>query len=679
MTELSSKGFVWSLVRPRQHEPDLAQAQFAAFSKQMPLLYLILLASAWSVAIIHLDNAPATLTIYVPLGLTIACLLRLVQWSRNGAAHPSNAEARRALRVTHWLAIILAAGFTGWALSLLPYSQGYDKFQIAFFLAVTVIGCVLCLMHLRGAALSVTAIIMTPFVAVFTASGEPVFIAMAINMTLVSAAAVIIVLINYRDFADLVAVRRGLEQRHVETAAISDEHSRLSKLDSLTELQNRRSFFASLEMQVADARASGDAQVMVGILDLDAFKPVNDTHGHGVGDALLVEVADRLRQLCGDAIQPFRLGGDEFGLLARKGMSEAAMMEHAARICAALRTPYAIADATLHVAGTMGIAAFPDMASSAQALYECADYALMHAKRNDLRGEANLFSLEHEGEIRWSGAVEHALRTSDLDTELSLAFQPIVNISANRPIGFEALARWNNPKLGYVAPSDFIPVAERAGMINRLTQILMRKALAAAVLWPDELRLSFNLSVHDISKPEGVLRIISTINDSGFSPDRIDFEITETVMMYDFSNIAISINALKALGVGISLDDFGTGYSSLTHMHQLPLDKIKIDRSFVTNIDSNHTSLKIVKSLIRLCKDMGLTCVVEGVESAAELAVLRRLGCEYIQGYYYAKPMREDGIAGYLHQVALDSEAARAANEPAQGASEPARSASQRR
>lgn len=661
MTVSSSNGFVWSLIRPRQHEPELAQAQFAAFSKQMPLLYFILLVSAWSVAIVHLASAPALLTIQIPLVLTGVCVLRLIQWGRNGAAHPSDEEARRALNVTFWLAVIIAAGFTIWALSLLPYSQGYGKSQVAFFMAVTVIGCVLCLMHLRGAALSVTAIIMTPFVLVFATSGELAFVAMAVNMTLVSAAAVIIVLINYRDFADLVASRRALELRHVKTTAISNEHSRLAKLDSLTELQNRRSFFTGLEMQVAAARASRDARVMVGILDLDAFKLVNDTHGHGVGDALLIEVAKRLRQLCSDAFVPFRLGGDEFGLIARNGMDEATMMQHCARICTALGAPYVIANASVHVAGTMGVAAFPDMASSAQALYECADYALMHAKKNNRRGEANLFSLEHEGEIRWSGAVEHALRTGDLENELSLEFQPIIDVSANCPIGFEALARWRSPKLGRVAPSDFIPVAERAGMISGLTQILMRKALSAAVLWPDDLRLSFNLSVHDISKPEGVLRIISTINESGISPKRIDLEITETVMMYDFANIAIAIDTLKALGVGISLDDFGTGYSSLTHMHQLPLDKIKIDRSFVTNIDSNHTSLKIVKSLIRLCKDMGLACVVEGVESAGELAVLRSLGCEYIQGYYYAKPMNEAGIAGYLQQEARNNETTRAA------------------
>jgi predicted signal transduction protein with EAL and GGDEF domain len=231
---------------------------------------------------------------------------------------------------------------------------------------------------------------------------------------------------------------------------------------------------------------------------------------------------------------------------------------------------------------------------------------------------------------------------------MQLAFQPIVDVRNEQTTGFEVLARWQSPRLGLVSPGDFIPAAERIGVIRSLTRILLVKALAAAATWPEHIRISFNLSAHDICSPEGILHLISAIEASGVSPGRIEFEITETAVTYDFARAEHAIAALKAIGCTISLDDFGTGYSSLSHIHRLPLDKLKVDRSFVADIDTNPVSHKIVKSLAGLCADMEIVCVVEGVETKLQLDSLRHLGCDFAQGYYFAKPMPADAVAGFL-------------------------------
>jgi predicted signal transduction protein with EAL and GGDEF domain len=231
---------------------------------------------------------------------------------------------------------------------------------------------------------------------------------------------------------------------------------------------------------------------------------------------------------------------------------------------------------------------------------------------------------------------------------MELVFQPIVDAMSEHTAGFEVLSRWHSPRLGQVSPADFIPAAERIGLIRPLTQALLVRALAAAKSWPDEIHVSFNLSAHDICSAEGILPLITIIERSGVPPRRIDFEITETAVTFDFVRAQQSIAALKAMGCGISLDDFGTGYSSLSHVHRLPLDKIKVDRSFVADINDNPVSHKIIKSLTGLCDDMEIACVVEGVETRAQLDSLRRLGCDFIQGYYFAKPMPRDAIDDYL-------------------------------
>jgi predicted signal transduction protein with EAL and GGDEF domain len=231
--------------------------------------------------------------------------------------------------------------------------------------------------------------------------------------------------------------------------------------------------------------------------------------------------------------------------------------------------------------------------------------------------------------------------------DMRLVFQPIHDAAASRTIGFEALARWNSPSRGPVRPDVFIAAAERSDLISRLTEALLPQALAAAAAWPAGLSVSFNLSTRDLASPDVMRRIGALIAGSGVAPSRINFEVTETALMRDFDQAREALLALKRLGVGISLDDFGTGYSSLNYVRRLPIDRIKIDRSFITDIEADGGSRSIVKTVVDLCGNLGLECVVEGVETTVQARILRELGCCVMQGYLFGRPM--DGSAAARH------------------------------
>ncbi|GGZ26587.1 putative bifunctional diguanylate cyclase/phosphodiesterase [Asticcacaulis endophyticus] len=637
-----------NLFRVQSDNPALVRAQFEAFTKQAPILYFILTTNALTVSYTYYGEAPIWLAVYIPVTFGILCAVRLRVWWQRRHAQYDDAQILKQLRLTHKLAVGLAIGFTAWSLALYPYGDPYAQGLIAFFMALTVIGCIFCLMHVRSAALLVTLIVNTPFIIFFMFEGHAALRAVAVNLALVSIAMIFILMVYYRDFANLVQSRKDLTVKQEETERLSDDNFRIANLDSLTDLPNRRRFFAALNLTFEICHKSGD-RFAIGIVDLDGFKPVNDTYGHATGDRVLIEAGRRLQSLCGSNIILSRLGGDEFGLVVTGNPSDSDLMALGQKLGEIVRLPYDIGASHAQISACIGFATFPDSANTPDGLFERADYALYYAKRH-LRGQTVLFSQAHEKLIHEHSVVEQALQVADLDCELSVVYQPIVDARTGRIAAFEALARWQSPFLGAIGPDRFIPIAERAGLIRPMTKVLIQKALKAAASWPDHVRISINLSAQDISVAEGVVQIIACVNQSGVDPKRIDFEITETSITSDFAQARRAIDALKALGCGISLDDFGTGYSSLSHVHRLPLDKIKVDKSFISDIDINPASFKIVRSLIVLCQDMGLTCVMEGVETEAQYEILSELGGDYIQGWYFSKPMSGDLVLRYMEQ-----------------------------
>ena len=475
------------------------------------------------------------------------------------------AAMRRQLRFSAALVATLGTVFTAWSLALAPYGDAYARTHVAFFMSITVIGCVFCLVHLRAAALALTVIVTVPFTAVFLMSGNLVLIAIALNFGMVS---VIMTVLMFRHFGEF----RALIRSRCELAALSQENSRIAHSDSLTGLANRRSFFRDLQPLIDAADAEG-REFALGMIDLDGFKPINDVYGHGAGDVVLAEVGRRLLDVLGPGAGLARLGGDEFAFVLPGSHGPDAMLRAGRDICDALETPIGLPTGVAQIGASIGFAVYPGMARDLAQLVERADYALYFAKGNR-RGHAAIFTSDHERAIRARSTVEQELRRADLAAELSLMFQPIVDVANHRVVAFEALARWDSPQIGAVPPATFIVAAERIGLIGAITEILLGKAIEAMRGWPEHVGLSFNLSAHDIASPPAVARLASIIEDCGVAPERIALEITETALMHDFDAARDALLALKATGAEISLDDFGTGYSSLGYVQRLPIDKI---------------------------------------------------------------------------------------------------------
>jgi diguanylate cyclase (GGDEF)-like protein len=634
-------GKLASLVSVPSDNPRLLRAQFTELSRQLPMMYLVLLVNTWALAATHMASAPTWLTLGVPLILSIVSAGRALMWWRFAGSLPAETVIHAMLTRTNRLVIFIAIGFTAWSLALYPYGSAYAQAHVAFFMAITVIVCIFCMMHLLPAALITTAVVDVAFVVFFASTQNPTFIATAINVLLVSIAMLVVLQNNYRTFTRLINVQ-------AQTERLSDENLRLANQDSLTGLPNRRQFFSTLEQALERAHAQG-SHLALGIIDLDGFKPVNDLYGHGVGDKLLSLVAQRLDLLTSETTHVARLGGDEFAVIMTADLNAEQVYASCRHLCKQLRAEFVLSAGPIQVGATLGVVMYPTTQGSAAQLFEYADYALYQGKRQN-PGEPCLFSTAHHQQLHRDAMTEQALRRADLDREFYLQFQPIVDASTHVTVAFEALARWNSPELGFVSPGLFIPVAERSGWINRLTLPLLRKALQQACQWPSGVRLSFNLSVHDCASSESVGQIVEVIRSTGFPADRLDLEITETAIVQDMGQMHLAIAQFRQLGCGISLDDFGTGYSSLSQLHALALTKLKIDRSFVSEIHCNPASYKIVKSLVALTQDMGLECVIEGVETEQEMAALTRLGCTLVQGYLFSRPMAfEDTLVWLRH------------------------------
>ena len=617
-------------------DADLVQAQARALSRQVPLMYSILLVNSLVLAATH-DGAPDLLRIYVPALLTIACMVRLFMWWRRRNAVLSEAKARRLLANTVCLSAMLSIGFSAWSLSLYPYGNAFQQSHVAFYMAITSICCVFCLMHLRGASVIVTACVTVPFTAVFVMSGNPVFIALAFNFVAVVVTLIWLLQINYRDFSALVASRSAMERKQLETQELSDENYRLANIDSLTGLPNRRRFDRHLASLLEMAQAEG-RQIAVARLDLDSFKSVNEIFGQVTGDRVLVEVARRINALRRPSTLVARLGNDNFGLIMLEMTDVDALQACGDVLTAAMRPSFDMEMGNVHLSASAGFAASRP-GDTADTLYDRADYVTWVAKRHS-RGRSVVFTDRHADTLNRVRKMEHALHTADLDAEIHILFQPQFDIALNRTTGYEVLARWKSPELGEVSPVDFIPMAERLGMINKITQTVVRKALVVSAKLPKSLRLSVNLSANDLASTTAIEAIVAQVQRAG-TPCRVDFEITETAVMRDFEQASDGLIALLALGSRIALDDFGTGHSSLTHVQRLPLDRIKVDRSFVKEVTVDPTSRAIIKTTIDLCRNLGISCVFEGIETEQQLDALLGLGGTVMQGYLFGRPMSE--------------------------------------
>ena len=436
-------------------------------------------------------------------------------------------------------------------------------------------------------------------------------------------------------FLPLLAIYHGGRQ------AIATKHQAVH--DALTGLPNRSLFRHETERIVDAGRA---AAVM--LIDLDHFKEINDTLGHPAGDRLLQEVSERLRSSLGGQDMVARLGGDEFGvLLPVRGGEEASRV--AGRLLTQLRQPFSIGGITLEVDASIGIACAPEHGAAAEQLIQRADIAMYAAKegpRGHMRFEPQLDRYSTR-RLRLTGA----LRSAIADGEIVVHFQPKAELRTGRIVAVEALARWQHPKLGLIGPSEFVPIAEQTGLIGPLTSFVLETALRQLGEWTEQgedLSVAVNLSARSFLDAELAAELPLLLERTGVEAERLELEITESALMLDPARAQVMLERLSAIGVRLSLDDFGTGYSSLANLKRLPVDVIKIDKSFVIDMPDDASDAAIVRSTIELGHNLGLVVVAEGVESHDAWRRLEELGCDLAQGYYVSRPLPAEAMTRLL-------------------------------
>lgn len=434
-----------------------------------------------------------------------------------------------------------------------------------------------------------------------------------------------------------VAVMEDVTERKADQERIAF----MATHDDLTELPNRNLLNDRLQQAIAHADRQ-NLKMAVLFIDIDQFKFINDSLGHQLGDELLQVLAKRLVSVLRTEDTVARFGGDEFVVLLPEVVEISDVKTLANNLLGQIKKPYVLSGHELMVTGSIGISLYPEDANDADDLIQLADSAMYLAKEQG-RNNSQFYTPEINEKIMRRLTLEKELRKALEHEQFVVFYQPKVDLTTNKITGMEALVRWQHPVLGLVPPMEFIPLAEETGLIIPLGEWVMLTACKQMKSWenqfPDLINMSINVSARQFWKNDFIEIIQKVLNQTGISAEKIEFELTETVVMNDIESAIQTMIAIKQLGVILSIDDFGTGYSSLNYLKQFPLDVLKIDRSFISDLESEHSDSAIIRSIIALAENFGLRVVAEGIEDAHQQQILTELGCHYGQGYYFSRPV----------------------------------------
>ena len=438
----------------------------------------------------------------------------------------------------------------------------------------------------------------------------------------------------------LIVKSRQLMRAVKERDKAEQAAQKIARHDALTGLANRRAF--SDHIDGLTASDNGKDGIMVMMLDLDRFKAVNDLHGHAGGDYVLTEVAKRIKDKMGEGDFVARLGGDEFAITLAPG----ATVEHAERTARRLLTtiskPFSVGGKKILVGTSIGISRIV-LGEGVSVTLQLADQAMYSVKKAG-RGQFAWYDAELDEAAKERQQLEQDLRLAVRNKEIVPYFQPVFDMATDKLGGFEALARWQHPERGMVSPEVFIEIAEDIGLISQLGWNMLEKACKAARDWDESLKVAVNFSPIQFRDPNLVDMVERILDETGFDPTRLEVEITESAIMLDFDLAKESIERLRELGVSLALDDFGTGFSSLSNLRTLPFDRLKIDRSFVSNINNCPENQKIVAGILAMAHGLELNVTAEGIESAQDHEYLSARDCQLGQGYHYAKPLAVEEV-----------------------------------
>ena len=636
------------LQNARTLEEAVVMEQMRATSKNLSALYAMLCVASLSLGMSFLEYAPLYLTLGLPCLFIVASILRINHWRDSQIEFTDPVRAKRDFAVMEYGSLIIFAILGVWIAMLWPYAIGRQEAQLAVFTCLIGSVAMMCSMprpRIVAIGLGGTLIV---FCLVFVLHDPHFYGFLAVPMA-VSYGVFFKVSFSYKQrIVESVMLHNELISENERASGLAESNRFLALSDTLTGLPNRRRFFEQINLFFE--RCPDGELPIVGLVDLDGFKPLNDVFGHSAGDAVLVETANRMKLAAthyGGAVA--RLGGDEFAYVLPWNTSRDDAMKFSQELVASISNPVVLPSSDVsRVSASVGLSSRSFEVASAKDLLEQADFALFRAKESSA-GPVVEFSSHHAASKRREVLVHQAFKNADLDKEIHLVYQPIIDTRDGAIRRCEALARWDSPEIGMVPPGEFVPIAEKAGMTQEMTLAVFRKVIAQLKVWPDTARIAVNLSAQDVNSRQCTDLLASMlIRQSPSLRKRISIEVTESSLLTDFSEVHSNLLKFRELGVKIALDDFGTGFSSLRYLQELEFDIVKIDRSFISSIEYNQKSFGLVRTISRLCRSLSIACVAEGVETREELDHVRSAGCHLVQGYIFTKPLMAEKMLPYL-------------------------------
>ena len=603
-------------------------------SKRMPFVYaiaiinLLLIANAFfgTVSNLHLAIVTAPL---VGVGV-----LRAIHWHPRMVRARAPEEISRDLKMLPWTGTAFASGLILFALSLYPFGDTQQQSLIHYIATLTSFIGILGLNPSPKTAIGMTVVSVVPSTTMFLYIGHENAGSISVTLVSVSLLLLLIARTQYQSLIDLIISKNVLQLQEKEAQFLNERLHRQAYFDDLTNIPNRRSFFENFESQLAD---KVNKSPWLGLIDLDAFKRVNDLFGHRSGDAVLKTVANRIATFA-DVTSCGRLGGDEFVFLLSSSLTKQKAFKRSQELASLIAEPIPNESQMLIIKASIGLR--KTIGLSAHECIERADWALYKAKL--ARESVVIFSSEDEVILQEKIRITQLFDIANLADDLRIVYQPIIDFDSRQIQSVEVLARWQTADGSIVMPDVFIPMAENTQRTCELTKIIITKSLNELPAIYHDSSIHINLSANDIANQECIDWLLSSDQFIIIARERIFLEITETALVSGGISAAQSLERLRAAGFRIALDDFGVGQSSLSRIHKLPLDQIKIDKSFCADSSSNEYGWEITSTILALSRQLGLECVLEGVETEAQALKARSLGVRLMQGYYFAKPMSSE-------------------------------------
>ena len=626
----------------------LIEERYWSLRRQVPIVYILGLVNLSAMEIAA--GRSLSIGINLPTFILICGLIRMRDWfgSRSGK-NASQAEMVQRMGQTVLFATAVCVAVCVRCIYLLQVGDSASHMAVILFGGLTAIGVAYGLTSLPVAARIPLILIIGPISVIAALSDEREFMGAGFGLVVVAALTMRLVTAHSRHFTQVIRSRSIIEGEQERVEQARQEAVAAASTDFLTGLPNRRAFVIAVD------RATNDrpGRFALAILDLNRFKAVNDTFGHPIGDKLLEEVARRLNGVVGSRGTVARLGGDEFGVLLENVDTVRATQLFGSEILDAVNGRATLIDREFTISASCGLSiSREDGHQSPSRLMAEADLALYQAKTQP-GARIAMFEPRMEGPRRRRVEIERALQLPTLLENLRVAFQPIFDLSDGQIVAFEALARWTDPNLGEVAPSEFVPLAEQLGIIEDINRRLMTLAFKTARTWPEHVRLSFNLSGVQLCSRGSAETMLRALASATLDADRLQVEVTETALLADFERARENLTMLKAAGATIVLDDFGAGYASIGYLRELHFDQIKLDGGLVTSAKDSEEGKRLLRAVIGLCEILGVSSVAEHVENAELLTLVLELGCSAGQGFWLQKPLSAEELAAIYESAPL--------------------------